>query len=32
MCWISIALVLVPAAALCAWRYHFGKWPFKLDA
>jgi hypothetical protein len=36
MCWISLALVLAlalaPAAALCAYRYYFGKWPLKLNA
>jgi hypothetical protein len=31
MCWIALALVLTPAAALCAWRYYVGKWPLKFD-
>ena len=32
MCWISLALVLMPVAALGAYRYFFGKWPLKLNA
>jgi hypothetical protein len=31
MCWTFLALVAAPAAALCAYRYYFGKWPLKFD-
>jgi hypothetical protein len=32
MCFLALALVLVPATAFGAYRYFFGKWPLKLNA
>ncbi len=31
MCWISMALLVAPITALCAYRYYFGKWPLKIE-
>lgn len=31
MDWIDWAMLFALIAALCAYRYAFGKWPLKLD-
>jgi len=31
MDWLGWAIVIAAIAALCAWRYAFGKWPLKFD-
>jgi hypothetical protein len=31
MCWISLAVLIAPVVALCAWRYFTGKWPLRFD-
>jgi len=31
MTWLGWAIVIAQIAALCAYRYCFGKWPLRLD-